>query len=93
MIDSGDESRFDECRIELGNFLKRDDLKGIPILIYANKQDSDTAVQPEEIEEKFELSQFQTGREYSVQPCVAIEGIGVAEGTTWLLKRLVLPKK
>ena len=88
MIDSGDSSKFNEGAKELEWVMKLKSIAGIPILVYANKQDLDTAVEPEEIEEIMNLNECKAGREYSIQPCVAIEGIGVAEGTKWLLEHV-----
>ena len=39
MIDSADRSRFQKSAEELGKVLEKDILKGVPLLILANKQD------------------------------------------------------
>ena len=50
------------------------------------------AVKTEEIEEKFDLNEVKQGKEYCIQPSVAIEGIEVGEGTKWLLEHLIPTK-
>ena len=39
MVDSSDGSRLDEAGLELSNLLEEEKLAGVPVLIYANKQD------------------------------------------------------
>lgn len=46
VIDSGDRRRLEETGIELQQLLEEDRLLGIPLLIFANKQDLLTALSP-----------------------------------------------
>lgn len=39
VVDSTDKARIEESRMELFEFLKNEEIKGIPIVIIANKQD------------------------------------------------------
>lgn len=39
MIDSGDVKRFEESGFELQELLLDEKLSGVPLLVYANKQD------------------------------------------------------
>ena len=39
MVDSSDESRIDEAGVELTGLLEEEKLVGVPLLVYANKQD------------------------------------------------------
>ncbi len=41
--------RLEESRDELANLLQEDALAGVPLLIYANKQDLTHAVSPEDV--------------------------------------------
>ncbi len=43
MVDSADEARLEESSEELNNLLVEDKLAGVPLLIFANKQDLDLA--------------------------------------------------
>lgn len=48
MVDSSDEARMDESGDELSNLLAEEKLAGVPLLVYANKQDLDLA-EPEDM--------------------------------------------
>ena len=89
MIDSGDTEKFEEGRLELSWIIGLESLKNVPILVYANKQDLEGAVDPEDIESAFDLNRVKEGREYCIQPSVATQCIGVVEGTKWLLEHLL----
>ena len=62
MINSSDENTFEDGKKELGNIFKMPEIKGVPILVYANFQDAETAVEPEEIEDKFGLDDVKNGK-------------------------------
>merc|ERR1719248_425865 len=49
VIDSSDRRRLEECTAELNELLAEDKLGGVPLLIYANKQDLMHALAPNEI--------------------------------------------
>ena len=40
VVDSNDRERMDESKNELSRMLAEDELQGIPLLVFANKQDS-----------------------------------------------------
>ena len=50
-------------------------LAKVPILVFANKQDKNDALEPNEIMEKMELNSI-TDRKWSINACVATEGTG-----------------
>ena len=58
VVDAAEKSRFDEARNELHNFLQKDVPAGIPLLVYANKQDCEGAVQPEELSAALNLDKL-----------------------------------
>ena len=39
VVDSNDRERMDELREEIWRLTKEDELRGVPVLIFANKQD------------------------------------------------------
>ena len=47
--------RMEECSNELQELLEEDKLAGVPLLIFANKQDLMTAMEGDEIEEELHL--------------------------------------
>lgn len=49
VIDSADERRTEECGVELNALLEEDRLSGVPVLIFANKQDLLSASSAEEV--------------------------------------------
>ena len=49
MVDSTDEARMEESGEELSNLLAEEKLQGIPLLIYANKQDLELALQEDRV--------------------------------------------
>ena len=65
--------------------MSEEKLKKVPILVFANKQDKNDALQPNEIMEKMELSNI-SDRKWSINACVATTGNGVVEGMKWLVE-------
>ena len=65
VIDATDKKRLEECLEELSNLLEEDELSGVPLLFFANKQDLITALQPDEIVEQLMLDQIDD-RDWSI---------------------------
>lgn len=57
MIDSADKRRTDEAADELDQLLKEPDLAGIPVLVYANKQDLLNAMTAAEVMDALDLKE------------------------------------
>ena len=55
VVDSSDDIRLEECKEELLKLMSDDDLKNVPMLVFANKQDIQTALTAEEIVETLDL--------------------------------------
>ena len=90
IVDSADRSRLDESRDVLRGLLHNPDLAGIPVLVFANKQDSPGAMTPHEIQTHFGLHQQQiddigTSQKQNVLGVTALTGDGVEEGIRWLV--------
>lgn len=83
VIDSTDKERMDLCKDELFTLLDEEELKGVPIVILANKQDLQTALKVEEISEMMELSKIKD-RPWQVIPTSALKGEGVSTAFEWL---------
>ena len=49
VIDSSDESRVKECKETFNYLISEDKLKKVPILVFANKQDLDFSLKPDEV--------------------------------------------
>ncbi|XP_053210020.1 ADP-ribosylation factor-like protein 3 isoform X2 [Panonychus citri] len=78
VIDSSDKKRFEETSIELNELLTEDKLNGIPILVYANKQDLFNAAPASEIAEGLHLPSIRD-RSWQIQACSAISGEGLKD--------------
>ena len=66
---------MDECGEELQKLLEEDKLAGLPMLIFANKQDLISALPAEEIEELLNLSMI-NDRAWTIVACSAKEKEG-----------------
>ena len=71
VVDSSDEERLTECVDELKSLMTEDALKKVPLLVYANKQDLQFALEAEEVLEKLSLMEIQE-RTWNIQACSAL---------------------
>lgn len=91
VIDAADEKRLMESGSELIKLLKNEDLTGIPLLIFANKQDLVSALESDEIAEKLSLSEI-TNRVWTIMACSAVKNEGLAEGLEWIINEVTKKK-
>ncbi|KAK6979052.1 ADP-ribosylation factor-like protein 3, partial [Biomphalaria glabrata] len=85
VIDSADRKRFEETGEELTELLEEEKLAGVPVLIFANKQDLLTSAKASEIAEGLNLNSIRD-REWQIQACSAVSGEGIKEGVEWMTK-------
>ncbi len=83
MIDSADRKRFDETGEELSELLAEEKLIGVPVLIFANKQDLMNSARASEIAEGLNLHTIRD-RAWHIQACSAVNGEGVKDGLAWV---------
>uniref|UniRef100_A0AAQ5XIW6 ADP-ribosylation factor-like protein 3 n=1 Tax=Amphiprion ocellaris TaxID=80972 RepID=A0AAQ5XIW6_AMPOC len=76
VIDSADRKRFEETGQELAELLEEEKLSGVPVLIFANKQDLLTAAPASEIAEGLNLHTIRD-RMWQIQSCSALTGEGI----------------
>ncbi|XP_041752903.2 ADP-ribosylation factor-like protein 14 [Coregonus clupeaformis] len=93
VVDSSDRRRLDEARRELDHALRSEFLRGLPVVILANKQDLPEAVSVTEITERFNLKKMCAERDWFVQPCSAVTGAGLVEGFQKVANLLKLPSE
>ena len=95
VVDSNDIKRLPLAREELFKVLNADELQGVTVLIYCNKQDLPNAISPSKMIEELSLSQLHPSqcKKWYVQPCCATSGSGLYEGLTWFAKALSEKKK
>ena len=75
---------MEETGLELAQLLCEEKLEGVPLLIFANKQDLISALSAEEISEGFDLTSIRD-RPWNIQPCSAKTGDGLQEGMEWVV--------
>ncbi|TFY78635.1 hypothetical protein EWM64_g5377 [Hericium alpestre] len=88
VIDSSDHDRLQTSRSELLTMLSEDELAGVPLLVFCNKQDVAGALKPEEISEQLGLAGGEKGRDWSVRGSCAVKGEGLEEGLDWLVNAI-----
>jgi ADP-ribosylation factor-like protein 3 len=91
VIDSADPRRMYETGLEFAALLSNERIKGVPILVMANKQDLATAMNPGDIAVELELSLIRD-RNWHIQGCSAItrdpKKSGVEDGLRWMKEEL-----
>jgi len=87
VIDSADRRRLDETGEELYGLLDEEKLAGVPLLVFANKQDLINAVPAAEVAQELDLMRLKD-RPWQVLPCSAKTGDGLNGGFEWLMKYL-----
>ncbi|KAL3310571.1 hypothetical protein Ciccas_010861 [Cichlidogyrus casuarinus] len=81
VIDSADRERIPEAKDELHAVLNDSEMRGVPVVVLANKQDLGDACSTSELTSLLKLSDLKnTGHDWYVQPCVATVGQGLYEG-------------
>jgi len=90
VIDSCDEDRLDMAKEDFHHVLSREELRDVPILVFANKQDI-RRITPEEMMTRLELDKIQ--QSWKIQGTCAPSGEGLYEGLDWLSEELKKRKK
>ncbi|XP_033729457.1 ADP-ribosylation factor-like protein 3 [Pecten maximus] len=86
VVDSSDRKRLMESGDELEELLSEDKLVGVPLLVFANKQDLENATPYGEIAEGMGLQSIRS-RSWNIFPCSAKTGEGLDEGIVWIQKK------
>jgi len=84
VIDSSDRRRLAESGGELNELLQEDKLGGIPLMVFANKQDLINAVSAQEISNDLKLENIRD-RTWNIQACSAKNGEGLQDGMEWIV--------
>lgn len=83
VIDSADKERIKNCREELKALLQEEELRNVPLLVLANKQDLPNAMNVDEITKELELSSIKD-RPWTIMPTSAVNGTNIKEGFLWM---------
>ena len=87
VIDSADAKRFVETGQELQELISEEKLTGVPVMIFANKQDLLGAEPAGRIAEGLGLHMIKD-RAWQIQACSATQGEGVRDGMEWVCKNV-----
>uniref|UniRef100_A0A7S1LYA6 ADP-ribosylation factor-like protein 3 n=1 Tax=Neobodo designis TaxID=312471 RepID=A0A7S1LYA6_NEODS len=82
VVDSTDSRRMEETLNTFNEVLEN--LPKVPVLVFANKQDLQTAKSPATIAEVLELVEHRE-RKWHIQGCSAKTGDGIEDGIAWLM--------
>ena len=67
----------------MAELLDEEKLMGVPVLVYANKQDLINAARADELMEKMHLNMIKD-RDWQIQACSAQTGEGLSKGMDWI---------
>merc|ERR1712070_404011 len=87
VVDCADRRRVEEAQDELMELLDEDKLAGVPLLVFANKQDLINAASPDEVVEALALQEIKD-RAWQIEGCSAKTGTGLQEGMNWAVKQM-----
>ncbi|KAF6804982.1 ADP-ribosylation factor [Colletotrichum sojae] len=90
VIDSSDRARIEEAKSELHRIINDREMKDSLLLVFANKQDINGAMKPQEVTEALQLSKLKDKVWYVVPSC-ATTGEGLLEGLAWLSNNVKAP--
>ncbi len=76
-----------ETGAELDQLLIEEKLQGVPLIVFANKQDLLNALSVDEIRHTLRLKNI-TERKWTIQSCSSKTGEGLEEGFQWVLTNM-----
>ncbi|XP_053207634.1 ADP-ribosylation factor-like protein 4C [Panonychus citri] len=93
VVDSVDDERMEEAKMELLRTAKTPENSSVPILILANKQDLPGAKDPKEIASLLGLDSLNPGQLWHVQPACAVIGEGLSDGLETLYEMILKSRR
>lgn len=87
VVDSSDSRRMEETELEFAQLLHEEKLDGVPLLVFANKQDLLNALSADEIRDALNLKSIR-GRKWTIQACSSQNGEGLEEGFQWVMANM-----
>jgi ADP-ribosylation factor protein 1 len=85
VFDSNDRDRFPEAIEELSKMLNEDELRGVPVLMFANKQDLPNCMSCAEMKQRIRDTMSLRTLEWEMLPACGPTGDGLYEGLDWLV--------
>ena len=92
VVDSSDRDRIIEAQEELQKTLSYEELRGVPLLVLANKQDLAGAMSASEVAEKLDIITLRD-RTWYIQGICAVRGDGLHDGFQWLTQTISKEEK
>lgn len=80
---------MDEARQELHRIINDREMKDSLLLVFANKQDLESSMKPQEVTDALQLSKL--NKIWYVVPSCATTGEGLLEGLAWLSNNVKAP--
>ncbi|XP_034050281.1 ADP-ribosylation factor-like protein 4D [Thalassophryne amazonica] len=93
VVDSAEQERIEEARVELHKITRTSENQGVPVLILANKHDLDSAMSVSEVEKVLAVHELSMHTLYHVQSCSAVDGRGLQPGLEKLYEMVLKRKK
>lgn len=87
MVDSSDRDRIEDSKKELQQLLLEDELKGVTLLVFANKMDLPNAMTAADVSQGLGLTDIRN-RQWAIFQSSAVQGVGITEGLDWLVSVL-----
>lgn len=88
-VDSHDKERIQESKESFDAMITNENLKGVPLLVLANKQDLPDCMGVREVKPIFRDNAEEIGnRDFMVLPTSGLTGDGVEEGIDWLVQSI-----
>ncbi|KAI6661391.1 ADP-ribosylation factor 1 [Oopsacas minuta] len=92
VVDSTDSDRFADAGEEIKRILSHQEMRGVPVLVIANKQDLKTSLKPTDVKRKLDLNGIE-GNSILVQGTSAVTGKGVKQGLKHIHKMIRQKRK
>lgn len=84
VVDSNDRDRIGDAKQELQQLLLEEELKGVTLLVFANKMDLPNAMTAAEVSQGLGLTEIRN-RQWAIFQSSAVQGHGITEGLDWLV--------
>lgn len=85
VVDSSDPSRLPEAQMVLKKCLSDEKLRGVPLMVLANKKDLPNSMTIREISNQLDLPSY-SDRLWEIQACSALNGLGLQQAFTSVSK-------
>lgn len=90
VVDSSDRARMEEAQKALKKILNDEHLKGVPLMVLANKKDLPNSMTIREVSTFLDLDSY-TDRVWEIQACSALKGLGLQQAFISIAKLLKKP--